>query len=101
MSRVQAGRRVWIRTSPTRAMVLCCHCACTTMPDFHVELNTQLKAPEGPYSVVLPICKSCIDNGCHIIVRDARQKAAAKQASLEARHARKVSRQERTLVEEA
>jgi hypothetical protein len=90
ISRFQPGR-----------MVLCCDCAGNAMPDSPVELNTQLKAPEGPYSVVLPICKSCIDSGCHISVRDARQNAAAKQANLEAKHARGVLRREETLVKKA
>jgi hypothetical protein len=90
ISKIQPGR-----------MVLCCHCAGTTMPDSPVELNNQLKAPEGPFSIVLPICKSCIDSGCHIIVRVARQNAASKQANLEAKQARKVLRQEHTRVEEA
>ncbi len=82
-------------------MVLRCHCAGTTIPDSPFELNNQIKAPEGPYSVVLPICKSCIDSGCHIIVRAARQNAASKQANLEAKEAREVLRQEQTRVEEA
>ncbi len=37
------------RFQPVR-MVLCCHCACTTMPDSLFEFNPQPKAPEGPYS---------------------------------------------------
>jgi hypothetical protein len=91
ISKIQQGR-----------MVLCCHCARASMPDSPIELNNQLKAPEGPYSVVLlPICKSCIDNGCHITVRAARQNAASKQANLEAKQARKVLRQGQTRVEEA
>ena len=71
------------------------------MPDSPVELNNQLKAHEGPYFVVLPICKSCIDSSCHIIVRAARQNAASKQANLEAKQAREILRQEHTRVEEA
>ena len=42
------------------------------MLDSHVELHTHLKAPEGLNSIVPPICKACLDNGCHIIVRHAR-----------------------------
>ena len=57
-------------------------------------MNTHLKAPEGPYSIVLPICKACLDSGCHIIVRSARQNANAKQARLDADRAREVLRQE-------
>jgi hypothetical protein len=70
------------------------------MPDSLVKLKSQLKAPEGPYYVVLRICKSCVDNGYHIIVRAARQNAAAKQANLAVKHARGVLRQEKTLIEE-
>ncbi len=36
-----------------------------------------------PYSVVLPICKACIDGGCHIIVRAAGANAKAVQARLD------------------
>ncbi len=50
---------------------------------------------------MLPICKSCIDSGCHIIVRAARQNAANKQANVEAKQAREVLRQEHTRVDEA
>jgi len=59
------------RIQPKR-VVLCYHCA-GTMLDSPIQLNTHLKAPEGPYSIVLPICKACIDSGCHIIVRSARR----------------------------
>ena len=74
------------RVQPDR-VVLCCHCA-GTMHNSLVELHTHLKAPEGPYSVVLPICKACIESGCHIIVRHARQNATAKQARLDDERAR-------------
>jgi len=47
-----------------------------------VVLNTHLKAADGPYSVVLPICKACLDSGCQIIVRSARHNAKAKHARL-------------------
>jgi hypothetical protein len=50
-------------------------------------MNTHLKAPAGPYSVVLPICNPCIDSGCPIIVRSARN-SNAKQARLEHKHGR-------------
>ena len=84
----------------SRRMGLCCHCA-GTLPDSPIEMNSHLKAPEGPYSVVLPICKACMDSGCHIIVRNARQNATAKQAKLDAKHAREVARQENAVVENA
>jgi hypothetical protein len=67
------------------------------MLDSPIEMNTHLKAPEGPYSLVLPICKACIDRGCHIIVRSARQNANAKQDRLDANHAREALRQEMAL----
>ena len=57
---------------------MCCHCGGTTMPDSPIGMNTNLKALEGPYFVVLPICKACVASGCHIIVRNARQNATAK-----------------------
>jgi hypothetical protein len=40
---------------------LCCHCA----GEFEspVEMNTSLRATEGPYYVVLPICQACLENG--------------------------------------
>jgi len=56
-------------------------------------MNTHLKAPEGPYSIVLPICKACIDRGCHIIGRFARQNDNVKQARLDADRAREELRQ--------
>ena len=40
-------------------------------------------------------------DGCHIIVRNARQNATAKQAKLDAKHAREVARQENAVVENA
>ncbi len=42
-----------------------------------------------------------MDSGCHIIVRNARHNAIAKQAKLDAKHAREVSRQENAVVENA
>ena len=56
----------------------CCQCA--SKYDSSVELITSLKAPDGPYSVMLPICEQCLANGCHGIVRGARPKCAS-QAS--------------------
>jgi len=81
------------RIHPDR-VVLCCHCA-GTMLDSPVELHTHLKAPEGSYRIVLPICKACLNSGCHIIVHHARQNANAKQAKLDAERAREILRQER------
>ena len=80
------------RIQPKR-IVLCCHCDCT-MLDSPVELHTHLKAPKGPYSIVLSICKAYLDIGCHIIVRHARLNANAKKARLNAEQARGVLRQE-------
>ncbi len=68
------------RIVPTR-LELCCHC--TGVFELPIDLNIHLKAPEGPYSVVLPICKACIDGGCHIIVRAARANATAMQDRLD------------------
>ncbi len=62
---------------------ICCHCA--GVCDSPIELNPSLKAPIGPYSVVLPICKACLDDGFNIIVRAARQTANAKQAKMQLR----------------
>ena len=81
-------------------MVLCCHCV-GTLPDSPIEMNSHLKAPKGPYSIVLPICKVCIDSGCRIIVCFARRNASAKQARLDAKHAREVLRQEKALGEDS
>jgi hypothetical protein len=64
------------------------------MLDSLVELHAHIKAPEGPYSIVLPICKSCLDDGCHIILRHARKNSNAKQGRLDAERARGVLRQE-------
>ncbi len=47
-----------------------------------IDLNIHLKAPQGPYCVVLPIYKGCIDGGCHIIVRVNRANANAMQYRL-------------------
>jgi hypothetical protein len=71
---------------------LCCHCAGAC--DSPIELNSSLKAPIGPYSVVLPICKACLDDGYNIIVRAARQNTNAKQARMELENARVLAREE-------
>jgi hypothetical protein len=81
-------------------LVFCCHCDGTLL-NSTVGLNTHLKAPEGPYSIVLPICKECIYIGCHIVVHSARQNAVAKEARLDADHERKVLRQEMAVAKEA
>ncbi len=56
-----------------KRIVICCHCA----GEFGspVELNSHLKAPEGPYYVMLPTCMICLENSCNIIVRTAKQNA--------------------------
>jgi len=70
--------------------------------DYPVELiNTSLKAPDGPYSFVLPSCEQCLANGCHVVVRGARQNAQAKQAKLDAMVARAALSQEVEVVGEA
>jgi hypothetical protein len=56
---------------------ICCHSASTN--ESPVRLNTSLKALEGPYSNVLPICEECMDMGRHVIVRAAIQNAEAKK----------------------
>jgi hypothetical protein len=66
-----------------------------------VELNSNLKASEEPYSIVLPVGKVCIENGCNIIVRAAMQNAEAKQARINAAAAREAGRKERVTVEAA
>jgi hypothetical protein len=76
-----------------RRIELCCHC--TSEFDSPVELNSNLKAPEDPYSVVLAVCKVRLENGCNIIIRAARQSAKAKQARIVVAAARKAGRQER------
>jgi hypothetical protein len=80
------------RIMPER-IELCCQSAGEF--DSPVELNSNLKAPEDPYSVVLPVCKACLENGCSIIARAARQNAEAKQARMEVAAAREAGRQER------
>jgi len=76
----------------TSTLHIGCHCAGAC--DSPIELNSSLKAPIGPYSVVLPICKACLDEGCDIIVRVARQNTNAKQAKMELENARALTREE-------
>ena len=73
---------------------LCCHCAGVF---FHspVMMHPSLKAPAGPYYVVLPVCKECLDGGCQIIARNARQNADSKKNKLGAEAARKAARLEK------
>jgi hypothetical protein len=73
------------KIQPSRVNI-CCHC--TGKYDSPVELSTPLKAPDGPYSIVLPICEQCIANGCRVVVRGARQNAQAKLDAMVARAAR-------------
>ena len=47
---------------------------------------------QGPYLVVLPICKACIESGCHVIVRSARVNAKAMHARLEQENAREAAK---------
>jgi hypothetical protein len=82
---------------PTR-VELCCHCAGEF--DSPVELNSFLKAPDGPYSVVLPSCKMCFVNGCHITVRGARQNSQAKEDTLDAQAAREAGRRALVMASE-
>ena len=77
---------------------LCCYCAGEF--DSPVELNSSLKAPDGPYSLVLHVSKMCLNNGGHVIVRGARQNAQAKQDKLNAQAAREVARFEKTVSSE-
>ncbi len=63
--------------------------------DSLVEFNSNLNISEGYYSVVLPVCKVCLENGCNIIVRVARQNTKAKQAKIEAAATREAGRQVR------
>jgi hypothetical protein len=69
------------RIEPTQ-LELCCHCA--GVSKYPIDLNTSLKAPEGPYPVFFPICMAYLDSGCNIFVRSARQNARPKHARLEA-----------------
>ena len=71
---------------------ICCHCA--GVCDSPIELNSSLKAPIGPYLVVLPICQACLDDGHNIIVRAARQNANAKQAKMQIDKARELAHDE-------
>ncbi len=77
------------KIQPTRVKIFC-HCA--GKYDSPVELNTTLKAPDGPYSIVLSICEECLANGCRVVVRAARQNAQAKQAKMDAKAARDARR---------
>jgi hypothetical protein len=71
------------------------------MLNSHVELHNYLKALEGPYAIVLPICKACVESGCHIIVRNSKQNDSVKQARLDAERGRELLRQEKATREDA
>ncbi len=87
------------KIQPSRVNI-CCRFA--GKYDYPFELiNTSLKAPEGPYSFVLHFCEQCLANGCHVVVRGARQNAQAKQAKLDAMVARAAHSQEVEVIGEA
>ncbi len=48
-------------------------------------MNPSLKAPNGPYHLVLPICKRCYDNGCDITVHGSHQNGRATCTRLDAK----------------
>ena len=48
---------------------------------------------------MLPACKECLENGCIVIVRAARQNAEANQAKIDAAATREAGRKERDVVE--
>ena len=76
---------------------ICCHCAGTN--ESPVNLTASLKSPEGPYSIVLPICEECMNKGLRFIVRAAIQNAQAKQARLDSQAARENLLQEKEAEE--
>ena len=82
---------------PSR-LELCCYCA--GVFNSSIELNTSLKAPEGPYSLVLPICKACMESGCNVVVRSARQNAKAKHARMDLDRDREALRAETLAADE-
>ena len=84
---------IYTSTIQPERLELCCHCA--GVFDSPVMMHPSLKAPAGPYSVVLPVCKDCLDGGCQIIARNARQNAESKKNKLDAEAARKAARQEK------
>ncbi len=69
--------------------------------DLPVELNSTLKAQVGPYSVVLPRCKLCLNSGLHIIVLGARQNAQAKQDKIDAKAAGEARREAEAMPSES
>ena len=79
--------------------VLTCFCHCDGAKDSLVTLSASLKAPKGPYSIVLPICEDCIVVGRHNDVRTARQNAQVKQVKFDAHVARESRRQENDVEE--
>ena len=71
---------------------LCCHCA--RVCDSPIELNSSLEAPIGPYSMVLPICRACLDECHNIIASAARLNANAKQTKMQFENGRELARAE-------
>jgi hypothetical protein len=67
--------------------------------DSLVNLSASFKAPEDPYSIVLPIREECMDKGRHIIVRTAKQNAQAKQARFDTHVAGEALRREKEVEE--
>ena len=81
-----------------RRIDICCHCASSEYSP--VTLDTSLKPPEGPYTIVMPIFEVNIAIGRHIIiVRAARKNAQAKQTKLDAHVAREARRQKKYVEE--
>ena len=49
---------------------------------------------------IIPICKACMESGCHIVVRSARRNAKAKHARMDLDRDREAQRAEAPNVEE-
>ncbi len=86
-------------TLPRSNLDVLTYVAIALVPTNPLNVNASHKAPEGPHSIVLPICEECMDKGLHIIVRAARQNAEAKQARLNSQAAREALRQEKAAEE--
>ena len=80
-----------------KRLELCCHCAGVFYSP--VDLNPSLKAPDGPYRLVLPIRKQCYDNGCSILVRGSHQNARVKRTRLDAEKRLEALREEDVVTE--
>jgi len=85
-------------TSRIKAERIELRCHCVGEFNSRVELNSNLKYPECPYSVVLPVYKVCLQNGCNIIVLATRRNALAKQARVDVEAVKEAGRQEYDLV---